>query len=95
VLRVTCAGKVVAYSGDTGWTETLVGSSAWADLFICVTYTYNTTDDTSLSYRALMEHRDALRCKRLMLTHVGHQLQRHLADVVEQVAEDGLTITLS
>ena len=40
-LRVACADKVVAYSGDGAWSEALVEASADADLFICEAYTFN------------------------------------------------------
>jgi hypothetical protein len=35
-----------------------------------------------------------LTCKRLILTHVGAQMQNRLAEVEEEVAGDGLVITL-
>jgi hypothetical protein len=38
-LRITVGGKTIAYSGDTGWTDTLLEVAAEADLFICQTYT--------------------------------------------------------
>jgi ribonuclease BN (tRNA processing enzyme) len=34
-LRVEAEGKVVAYSGDSGWTDALYDVSRGADLFIC------------------------------------------------------------
>jgi hypothetical protein len=47
-----------------------------------------------LNYRTLQARRDKLTCKRLVLTHVGAQMQNRLADVEEEVAGDGLVITL-
>jgi len=40
-LRVECQGKVIAYSGDTEWTEALIRVAQGADLFICEAYYYN------------------------------------------------------
>jgi ribonuclease BN (tRNA processing enzyme) len=34
-LRIEVSGKVIAYSGDSSWTEALLALSAQADLFIC------------------------------------------------------------
>jgi len=93
-LRVTVGGKTIAYSGDTGWTETLLEVAADADLFICGTYTIDVAQRGLLNYRTLQEHRDKLLCKRLVLTHIGAQMQNRLAEVTEEVASDGLVITL-
>ena len=46
------------------------------------------------NYRTLQARRDTLTCKRLVLTHVGAQMQNRLAEVEEEVAGDGLVITL-
>jgi ribonuclease BN (tRNA processing enzyme) len=93
-LRVTISGKTIAYSGDTGWTETLLEVAADADLFICGTYTMDVLQRGLLNYRTLQEHRRQLACKRLVLTHIGAQMQNRLAEVTEEVAGDGLVITL-
>jgi ribonuclease BN (tRNA processing enzyme) len=93
-LRVTVGGKTVAYSGDTRWTDTLVEVAAGADLFICQAYTIDVPQRGLLNYRTLQEHRDELTCRRLVLTHIGAQMQNRLAEVTEEVARDGLVITL-
>lgn len=93
-LRITVGGKTIAYSGDTGWTDTLLEVAAEADLFICQTYTIDIPQWGLLNYRTLQVRRDKLTCKRLVLTHVGAQMQNRLAEVEEEVAGDGLVITL-
>lgn len=93
-LRVTVSGKTIAYSGDTGWTDTLVEVAADADLFICQAYTIDVPQRGLLNYRTLQEKRNQLTCKRLVLTHIGAQMQNRLAEVTEEVASDGLVITL-
>src|SRR5581483_6959790 len=40
-LRVECGGKVIAYSGDTEWTDALMQAAFGADLFICEAYFYD------------------------------------------------------
>jgi ribonuclease BN (tRNA processing enzyme) len=54
-LRVTVGGKTIAYSGDTGWTETLLEVAADADLFICGTYTIDVPQRGLLNYRTLQD----------------------------------------
>lgn len=93
-LRTTISGKTIAYSGDTAWTDTLLEVAADADLFICGVYTLDIPQRGMLNYRTLEERRHQLTCKRLVLTHVGAQLQSRLAEVKEEVAADGLVITL-
>jgi len=92
-LRVAVGGKTIAYSGDSGWTDTLLEVAADADLFICQAYTIDGPQPGLLNYRTLQEHRDQFTCKRLVLTHIGAQMQNRLAEVEEEVAFDGLVIT--
>jgi ribonuclease BN (tRNA processing enzyme) len=56
-LRLTCAGKIVAYSGDTEWTDTLLEVARDADLFICEAYFYEKAIKNHLSYTTLRENR--------------------------------------
>jgi ribonuclease BN (tRNA processing enzyme) len=92
-LRVTCGDRMIAYSGDTAWTDTLLDVAADADLFICLAYTFE-RQSSLINYRTLMQQRPRLTCKRLVLTHLSDDMQRHLSEVTEEVAEDGLVIEL-
>ncbi|MHB8575615.1 MAG: MBL fold metallo-hydrolase [Dehalococcoidia bacterium] len=93
-LRLVWAGKTIAFSGDTAWTDVLLEVAADADLFICAAYTFDQSYDRFMNARTLLEHRDDLTCKRLILTHLGAQMQARLADLTEIVAEDGMTVVL-
>jgi ribonuclease BN (tRNA processing enzyme) len=94
-LRLTFGSVTLAYSGDAAWADALVEAADGADLFVCGVWSYDTPDPTFLDYRTLQAHRHALRCKRLILTHLGPSVLEHLdavrADGME-VADDGLTI---
>lgn len=92
-VRVACAGKMIAYTGDTAWTDTVIDIAAGADLFICNTYSFD-EESSLVTYRVLMEHRARLACKRVILTHIGGDLQRHLDRVTEEVAEDGMMVVV-
>ena len=52
-LRVELGGRVLAFSGDTEWTDTLVEIAANADLFLCECYGFNSAPPHHLNYRTL------------------------------------------
>jgi len=47
-----------------------------------------------LSHATLAEQRARLTCRRLLLTHIGPEMQRRLGDAAFEVAEDGMVVTL-
>ena len=93
-LRVQCGEKVIGYSGDTEWTETLLEVSRGADLFLCEAYFFEKNIKFHLSYRTLMEHRAQLGCRKLVLTHMGNDMLNHLRGLDVEWAEDGKSIFL-
>jgi ribonuclease BN (tRNA processing enzyme) len=93
-LRVRCGGKVLAYSGDTGWTDTLLEAARDADLFVCEAYTFDKPIKHHLDYRTLMERRADLGCRRLVVTHLSDDMLGRLTDLDVEAATDGLVITI-
>jgi ribonuclease BN (tRNA processing enzyme) len=93
-LRLACDGKVVAYSGDTEWTEALVELGRGADLFICEGYFLDKSVKYHLSYDVLARQRVRLACRRLVLTHMSAELLARRAELDVQLAEDGLSLTI-
>lgn len=93
-VRVSVAGRTVAYSGDTAWTETLLALSHAADLFICQAYTLETEHPAMLSVRRIVAERSRMTSARLILTHVGGEVEDHLHSVELEVASDGQHIVL-
>jgi ribonuclease BN (tRNA processing enzyme) len=91
-LRIEYGGKVITYSGDTSWTESLPEAARGADLFICECNYFDEDVPGHLDYRTLTEHRPELDCKRLVLTHMGESMLERLDEVQDEVASDGLTI---
>ena len=85
-LRVEVDGRVIAFSGDTGWTEHLIAAASGADLFVCEAYYYEKRLRYHLDYQTLMRHRPTLKCKRLILTHMSSDM---LSRVGELDVEDG------
>ena len=93
-LRVACDGKVIAYSGDTEWTDTLVEAAHEADLFVCDCYFFEKGGWYHLDYRTLMNHRTELGCRRLILTHMNDDMLNKLGSLAFEGAEDGKIVVL-
>ncbi|WP_278045338.1 MBL fold metallo-hydrolase [Actinomadura fibrosa] len=93
-LRVTLAGRTIAYSGDTAWTDTLLTVADGTDLFVCEAYTADRAVPGHLHLPDLVSHAAQLRCRRLLLTHAGPSvLDQPLAPHLT-LAHDGMTIDL-
>jgi ribonuclease BN (tRNA processing enzyme) len=93
-LRVEYGGKVIAYSGDTEWTDVLLEAARGADLFICESYFFDKHIKYHLDYQTLCAHRDRIECRRIILTHMGPEMLSHLGEVEFECAEDGKIIAL-
>jgi ribonuclease BN (tRNA processing enzyme) len=94
-LRFELGDKVLAYSGDTVWTDTLPKLARGADLFICDAYTYDAPTGQHLDYATLKARYDELGPKRLVLTHMGQAFLDRLAAGETpdfETAEDGLEV---
>ena len=94
-LRVEYGGKVITYSGDTEWTESLVDVARGADVFVCEAYFFEKKVRYHLDYRTLRAERARLGCTRLVLTHMSDDMLARLDEVDIEVAEDGRVITLA
>lgn len=88
-LRIEIENKIIAYSGDTEWTDSLMDIAGHADLFICEAYTFIGTRRGHLGYRDLMRHIRELTCKQMLLTHMSEDMLSHLSNVGIETAEDG------
>ena len=93
-LRVEYGGKVIAYSGDTAWTEVLVEVARGADLFICEAYFFDKDIKYHLNYQTLREHRQRIDCSQVILTHMSQDMLSHLSEVEFECAEDGKIVVL-
>lgn len=93
-LRVEYAERVLAYSGDTAWTERLVEVARGADLFVCEAYTFEKSVPYHVSYRTLREQRGRLDCRRLIVTHMGPEMLRRAEEAEVECAADGQAVAL-
>jgi ribonuclease BN (tRNA processing enzyme) len=93
-FRVTADGRSLAFSGDSGWTEELVGLSAGADLFLCeCTYFGSNHLDFHLNYPTIERNRGRFTAKRIVLTHLGREVLERIGDVGMETADDLMKIT--
>jgi ribonuclease BN (tRNA processing enzyme) len=93
-LRLSIGGCVVAYSGDTEWTDALPKAAEDSDLFICEAYFYEKRVPYHLDYRTLLEHRGELRTKRLVVTHMSSDMLERLTELEVEAASDGRVLEL-
>jgi ribonuclease BN (tRNA processing enzyme) len=93
-LRVEIGGKVVAYTGDTEWTDDVAKVARGADLFIAECYYYAKPIRWHLNYPALAAHRSELGARRVILTHMSREMLDHADEVPEECAYDGLVVRL-
>jgi ribonuclease BN (tRNA processing enzyme) len=94
-LRLSDGKSLLAYSGDTEWTEALVPVADGADLFIVECYGYAGRLTGHLTWEVLKPRLPDLRAKRIMLTHMNptmlaRQDEAKTAGVL--IAEDGAVI---
>ncbi|HXY90557.1 MAG TPA: MBL fold metallo-hydrolase [Xanthobacteraceae bacterium] len=92
--RVTVGGKIIAYSGDTEWTDSLIEIGRDADLFIAEAYFYEKEAPLHLSYKTLAGKLPLIRPKRLVLTHMNEDMLARADEIAHEKAADGLVIEL-
>jgi ribonuclease BN (tRNA processing enzyme) len=95
-LRVELGGKVIAFSGDTEWTDALLEVSREADLFVCECLHATPFPNFHIDYQTLLGKRPQLTCKRLLLTHLGGQMiaRARAGELELECAEDGMKLTI-
>jgi ribonuclease BN (tRNA processing enzyme) len=92
--RVETEGRVIAYSADTEWTETLIPLARDADLFIAEAYTYDKVVKNHLSLKTLEAHLPKINPKRLILTHMSDDMLARLGTLGHTAASDGMIVEL-
>lgn len=93
-LRLEIDGRVILYSGDTGWTEELVTRSQGVDLFICECCYFETRFPFHLDYPRLAENRHRFGAKRMILTHLGREVLARRDEIELELASDGLVVEI-
>lgn len=94
LLRLTLAGRTIAYTGDTAWTSAIIDAAADADLLLAEGYYRDKDIPYHLRLADLDAHRRQLTARRVIVTHMSADvLGREHPTELEQ-AHDGLVVSL-
>jgi ribonuclease BN (tRNA processing enzyme) len=92
--RIEAEGRVIAYSADTEWTETLIPAGRDADLFIAEASYFDKVVKNHLSLKTLEAHLPEINPKRLVLTHMSDDMLGRLETLAYTAASDGMIVEL-
>jgi ribonuclease BN (tRNA processing enzyme) len=92
--RIKVEGRVITYSADTEWTDTLIPAARGADLFIAEAYYYDKIVKNHLSLKTLEAHLAEINAKRLVLTHMSEDMLARLDELPYTAAHDGMAVEL-
>jgi ribonuclease BN (tRNA processing enzyme) len=92
--RIEAEGRVIAYSADTEWTETLIPAARGADLFIAAAYYYDKIVKNHLSLKTLEAHLPEINVKKLILTHMSDDMLGRFHSLPYITANDGMIVEL-
>jgi ribonuclease BN (tRNA processing enzyme) len=90
--RIETEGRIIAYSADTEWTETLIPLAREADLFIAEAYYHDKIVKNHLSLTTLEARLPKIKPKRLVLTHMSDDMLGRLDALQHIAAHDGMIV---
>ncbi|MGE5259479.1 MAG: MBL fold metallo-hydrolase [Actinomycetota bacterium] len=96
-LRFGLEGKVLGFTGDTGWVDVLCEVARDADLFISECFQYDIVLPIHLDYATINANYARLNAKRVLLTHMGEAMLSAVGNVDQSrylIAQDGMTLDL-
>lgn len=90
--RIAVEDRLIAFSGDTEWTDMLVEIARDADLFMIECYSYDKPIRNHLNYKTIEQNLPRLAAKRIVLTHMGHDMLAQRHRVPQVTASDGMVV---
>ena len=96
-VRISDGKNVLAYSGDTEWTDALVAIADGADLFIVECYEHARAIAGHMNWTKLGEKLSALGARKIMVTHMNPSMLAKLEEVRASgvlIACDGMQMEL-
>lgn len=94
-VRIECDGKILAYTGDTEWVDTLIDAGRDADLLIAEAYHYERRVRFHLDYTTLREKLPVIGAKRLVITHMSPDMLCRVSELPDcEASSDGLEIQI-
>jgi ribonuclease BN (tRNA processing enzyme) len=97
ILRLSLAGRVIAYTGDTAWTNAIMRAAADTDLLIAEAYFQDKNIPYHLRLADIDAHKEQITARRVILTHMSDDVLHRVPDAAGRPFEhayDGLAITL-
>lgn len=94
-LRLEAGGKVLSYSGDTEWTESLVAVADGADMLLIECYGFNSTVPYHMSWKIIEPQLARLKARWVVLTHMNAEMlanQTRASNARVLCANDGLVL---
>jgi ribonuclease BN (tRNA processing enzyme) len=92
--RIEAEGRIIAYSADTEWTETLIPLAREADLFIAEAYYHDKIVKNHLSLTTIEARLPEIKPKRLVMTHMSDDMLGRLDALQHVAAHDGMIVEL-
>ena len=92
--RIEVEDRIIAYSGDTEWTDALTEVAHGADLFVTECYAYDKPIRYHLDLAAIERNLARLDAKRLVLTHMSDAMLAQIGKVKHETASDGMVVKL-
>jgi ribonuclease BN (tRNA processing enzyme) len=94
-LRIESGGKVLTYTGDTEWVDTLLAAGRNADLLIAEAYCFERKVQFHLDYSTLREKLPMIGAKRLILTHMSPDMLCRVSELKDcEAAYDGMEVEI-
>jgi ribonuclease BN (tRNA processing enzyme) len=97
VLRLSLAGRVIAYTGDTAWTSAIAQAAAGTDLLIAEAYYQDKNIPYHLRLADISAHREQITARHVILTHMSDDMLDRAPDTDGnpfERAHDGLATRL-
>jgi ribonuclease BN (tRNA processing enzyme) len=94
-VRLDDGHSVLAYSGDTEWTDALIPIADGADLFITECYEHDRLVAGHISWSILKTRLSDLRARRIMITHMNPSMLACINEATSLgllIAKDGLAL---
>jgi ribonuclease BN (tRNA processing enzyme) len=96
-LRFEVDGKVLSFTGDSQWTDSLVPAGRGADLYIMECYHFEGSPRYHMSWEIIEAQLDGIGAKRVLLTHMAEPMLARQSEVKDRrvvLAEDGLVMDI-
>jgi ribonuclease BN (tRNA processing enzyme) len=96
-LRFEAESKVLSFTGDSEWVESLAPAGRGADLYIMECYQFDGEPRYHMSWSTIRPNLDRIGPKRVLLTHMAAGMLARRGEVTDPrvvLAEDGLVLEI-